>query len=119
MSTMTQTGTLTKDEISLHHHVDCSGNPSRGVFQLAYLNAVCQGANGNSIDSAILDSQTGQEHIGNPYHEKVAEIPFTFERRRSSCIVQGVEKKPKLICKGAYDEVLALCTNLRSGEKNV
>ncbi|KAF8247657.1 MG transport ATPase [Wilcoxina mikolae CBS 423.85] len=114
-----KTGTLTKDETALYHHLDCSGYQNPGVFQLAYINAINQSGKRNGIDSAILNFQTDGQRIGIPNHEKVAEIPFTFESRRSSCIVRGVTEKLSLICKGAYDEVSALCTHVRNGAKVV
>jgi Mg2+-importing ATPase len=45
-------------------------------------------------------------------HEKIAEIPFTFENRRSSCIVKYSTGKYELICKGAFEETLNLCTHV-------
>jgi P-type Mg2+ transporter len=48
-------------------------------------------------------------------YEKVAEIPFTFETRRSSCIIKYPSTgKYELICKGAFEETLNLCTHIRT-----
>jgi len=44
------------------------------------------------------------------YH-KVDEIPFDFMRRRMSVIVRHTNKQQILICKGAVEEILSLCTH--------
>lgn len=104
-----KTGTLTQDEISLCHHEDCKGNESEEVLRLAYTNASCQSGVKNSIDAAILKKSEKTLEIGT----RVAEIPFDFEKRRSSAVVRDNEDKLSLICKGALEEVLALCSQIR------
>jgi len=51
---------------------------------------------------------------------KIDEIPFDFERRRMSVVVanlvDGQEQHHELICKGAVEEVLAICTSVRTQE---
>ena len=111
-----QTGTLTKDEISLCHYVDPSGHENEKIVQLAYTNAINQSGKKNSIDSAILNFIDRREKvIARALGEKIAEIPFTFEKRRSSCIVSQPDGKLILVCKGAFEEVSMLCTQIRLG----
>jgi Mg2+-importing ATPase len=43
--------------------------------------------------------------------EKIDEIPFDFERRRMSVILEQKNGKHLLICKGAVEEMLDLCTH--------
>ncbi|ROT40811.1 MG transport ATPase [Sodiomyces alkalinus F11] len=113
-----KTGTLTKDEVRMDAFVDCAGLSNSGVFQLAYINAAAQGPQGNAMDAAIVrHNETPGESITVPYHEYVAVLPFTFERRRSSCVVRGYTHQQMLICKGAFEEVLALCSRVRRGPK--
>jgi Mg2+-importing ATPase len=105
---------LTKDEIGLCHHVNTIGREDEKILQLAYNNASHQSGKKNSIDSAIL------KHVGSSEKEvrldiKVAEIPFTFETRRSSCIVTPPSGGLLLICKGAFEEVSSLCSHIRIG----
>jgi len=107
-----KTGTLTKDEIALCHYVDAFGIEMHNVFQLAYINAINQSGKKNSIDRAILMYNTVAEKDVNT-GRKVAEIPFNFETRRSSCIIQAPTGKLILICKGAFEEVASLCTHIR------
>ncbi|KAK5011705.1 hypothetical protein LTR39_004466, partial [Cryomyces antarcticus] len=110
-----KTGTLTKDEIALCHHVDPSGEKKQEVFQLAWTNASNQSGKKNSIDSAILEHSSIDKNDPG-YGTKVAEIPFNFETRRSSCIVRTPTNKLLLICKGAFEEVSLLCTHVRAGD---
>lgn len=112
---------MTKDEIALRHHLDCFGTSDNRVLQLGYINASNQSGKKNSIDSALLRFVEGAEKPTSiPPCEKVAEIPFTFEKRRSSCIVRNAQNgKLLLICKGAFEEVIALCPSMRDGAASV
>lgn len=111
-----KTGTLTKDEITLCRYIDLSGNDNEAVLKLASVDAKVQGSNGNNIDQAILQHRLDDDTTINiAQYEKLAAIPFTFERRRSSCIVRGSTGQKLLISKGAFDEVLSLCSTVREG----
>ncbi|PHH81795.1 hypothetical protein CDD82_7837 [Ophiocordyceps australis] len=111
-----KTGTLTKDEITLCQFLDHAGNENMSVLKLATVDASVQGIHGNNIDKAILNHRiVDDQKVNIASYEKVAAIPFTFERRRSACIVRGVTGQNLLICKGAFDEVLALCSSVRQG----
>lgn len=44
------------------------------------------------------------------------EIPFDFTRRRMSVVVSEREDHHELICKGAVEEILSVCTQVRRGE---
>jgi len=106
---------LTKDEVALCHHVDSSGSQQHKVHQLAYINAMNQSGKKNSIDAAIIrHGNTNEKHIES-MGRKVAEIPFNFEVRRSSCIISTPTNKLLLICKGAFEEVSSLCTSINHG----
>jgi Mg2+-importing ATPase len=113
-----KTGTLTRDEISLCRSEDCQENESERVQRLAYTNAMYQSGKKNSIDSAIIRKvETSQlaepkEPIL-PLGERIDEIPFTFEKRRSSAIVCTPDGQMQLICKGAFEEVFSLCNQVR------
>lgn len=111
-----KTGTLTKDEITLCQYIDWSGESNASVLKLATVDALVQGSNGNNIDSAILDYRMEDGRpVNTANYEKIAAIPFNFERRRSACVVKGATGANLLICKGAFDEVLRLCTLVRHG----
>ncbi|PBP16699.1 magnesium-translocating P-type ATPase [Diplocarpon rosae] len=110
-----KTGTLTKDDIELCHYLDSSGQTSSRILQLATTNAYHQMGNKNAIDSAILEhSFSLDDEKDAEMGVRLGEIPFSFEARRSSCIVQ-CSTGNLLVCKGAFEEVLALCSRIRCG----
>lgn len=75
-----------------------------------------QGSNGNNIDGAILDYRMPDGcRVNTAQYENVAAIPFNFERRRSACVVKGITGANLLICKGAFEEVLRVCSMARQG----
>ena len=48
---------------------------------------------------------------------KVDEIPFDFARRRMSVVVAEHDGHHLLICKGAVEEILAVCARVQHGDK--
>jgi P-type Mg2+ transporter len=115
-----KTGTLTQDRIILKQHLDIKGNDSERVLQYAYLNSHFQSGLKNLLDKAVLAHvEIGEQvKIGGGY-SKVDEIPFDFSRRRLSVVVSrdGDGGKPLLICKGAVEEVFAVCSKYALGEE--
>lgn len=104
----------------MYHHVDSCGNQSTKVLELALINAINQSGKKNSIDSAILKQDSVNEKDDFITRcRRVVEIPFTFEKRRSSCIMMTPTNKLLLICKGAFEEVSSLCINIRHHGKVV
>jgi Mg2+-importing ATPase len=100
-----KTGTLTQDHVVLEKHVDITGGESRDVLQYAYLNSFYQTGMRNLIDRAILT------HIDLNVEgtcRLVDELPFDFQRRRMSVVVD-YEGDHVLICKGAVEEIYSLC----------
>ena len=92
--------------------MDSSGHQQYKIHQLAYINATNQSGKKNSIDTAIIRSATAYDEDLISMGQKVAEIPFNFEVRRSSCIISTPTNKLLLICKGAFEEVFSLCTKI-------
>ncbi|AZC27646.1 MULTISPECIES: magnesium-translocating P-type ATPase [Pseudomonas] len=112
-----KTGTLTQDKIFLARHVDVWGEESDDVLELAYLNSYYQTGLKNLLDVAVLEHVEIQRElaVGTAFH-KVDEIPFDFTRRRMSVVVAEQGQPHLLICKGAVEEVLAVCRNVRHGD---
>nr|MDT0524856.1 HAD family hydrolase [Streptomyces sp. DSM 41633] len=50
-------------------------------------------------------------------YRKVDEIPFDFERRRMSVVVAKDAQYHELICKGALEEMLAICSHVRQEDE--
>ncbi len=102
-----KTGTLTQDKIVLERHTDVLGVTSDDVLHLAWLNSHYQTGLKNLLDVAVLDA--GDPHQGHS-SLKVDEIPFDFDRRRMSVVVAENDQNHRLICKGALEEMLSICT---------
>ncbi len=100
-----KTGTLTEARIHLERHLDSRGRSSRRVLELAYLNSVFETGLRSPLDAAIL------EHGEIDIHEwrRIDEVPFDFERRRVSVLIErGGERL--LVVKGAPEDILRLST---------
>ncbi|HLH32675.1 MAG TPA: magnesium-translocating P-type ATPase, partial [Terriglobia bacterium] len=106
-----KTGTLTQDKIVLEQHYDIHGNSDEQVLDYAWLNSFHQTGLRNVLDRAVLE-------YGRDYgvserlqaYRKIDEIPFDFARRRMSVVVRNGGIHNLLICKGAVDEVMNVCT---------
>lgn len=115
-----KTGTLTQDRIILETHTDTSGEVSNRVLHLAWLNSHYQTGLKNLLDTAVLERVDEFQARANVEHwHKVDEIPFDFERRRMSVVVSEAPDAHLLICKGALQEMLDVCTHVRQGEEIV
>ena len=112
-----KTGTLTQDKIFLARHVDVWGDESDDVLEMAYLNSYYQTGLKNLLDVAVLEHvEIHRELRVGTHFSKVDEVPFDFTRRRMSVVVQEQGQAHLLICKGALEEVLAVCKRVRHGE---
>ena len=112
-----KTGTLTQDRIVLQRHIDIDGQDSVKVLEYAWLNSHYQTGLKNLLDVAVLarGDELAALDPANAFR-KVDEIPFDFQRRRMSVVVAGQDGRHLLICKGAIEEILAACTQVRRGE---
>jgi len=104
-----KTGTLTEGVVRLDGALDLHGQPSDVVFRYAYLNASYQTGVPNPLDEAIL----GTRQLDLKTVAKRDEIPYDFVRKRLSIVVQEPGQSPLLITKGALDNVLAVCRQVR------
>jgi P-type Mg2+ transporter len=106
-----KTGTLTLDRIILERHLDVLGNEDDEVLEYAYLNSYFQSGLKNLLDAAILEHAELHDtlRVGESYR-KVDEIPFDFGRRRMSVILEKQREQHELICKGAVEEMLSICS---------
>ena len=101
-----KTGTLTQDRIVLERYVDVTNRQSEDVMRYAYMNSHYQTGLRNLLDRAILaHSDLDVERTC----RKVDEIPFDFQRRRMSVIID-YEEEHVLICKGAVEETFKACS---------
>lgn len=114
-----KTGTITQDKIILSRHVDPWGKTNAEVFQMAYLNSYYQTGLKNLLDVAVLEH--GNNHpraLPSSEYSKLDEIPFDFERRRMSVVMER-KGLHYIICKGALEEILAICSQVKQGKETV
>jgi Mg2+-importing ATPase len=113
-----KTGTLTQDRIILKRYLDISGEESERVLQYAFLNSHFQSGLRNLLDNAVLAHVELHRQFGmDSGYAKVDEIPFDFSRRRLSVVVSCDDGKHVLICKGAVEEMFAVCTHYAMGSE--
>jgi Mg2+-importing ATPase len=107
-----KTGTLTLDKIVLEKHLNALGDEDDEVLKWAYLNSFHQTGLKNILDKAVLEHIELHDYLKVEEHfMKVDEIPFDFERRRMSVILKMRNGNHLLICKGAVEEILDLCSH--------
>jgi len=106
-----KTGTLTRGTMNLQSSCDPLGKPSELALFFARLNSKFETGIRSPLDTAILDSS---EPEGSLAYDKVDEIPFDFERRRLSIVVQRSAER-WLIVKGAPEGIIALATAYMAG----
>jgi Mg2+-importing ATPase len=99
-----KTGTLTEGEIVLDRHVDFQGKDNESVLQFIYLNSHFEAGIKSPLDDAVLKHEP-PSIVG---YDKVDEVPFDFNRKRLSVVVQHAEEH-LLITKGEAESVFAIC----------
>ena len=105
-----KTGTLTLDKIVLETHLNVRGLEDDEVLKWAYLNSFHQTGLKNLLDQAVLDHAEVHNLLkADELYLKVDEIPFDFERRRMSVVLNTSKGKHLMISKGAVEEMLSLC----------
>ncbi|MFN7623999.1 MAG: magnesium-translocating P-type ATPase [Acidobacteriota bacterium] len=103
-----KTGTLTLGVVTLDGAVDSAGQPAELVRRMAWLNANYQTGLVNPLDEAILATPA----VDLTPYRKVEEIPYDFIRKRLSVAVANATNI-ELITKGAFEQVLMICTTVR------
>jgi len=98
-----KTGTLTAGTMSLDRSLGPFGGPSQRTLELAYLNSKFETGIRSPLDDVILR----QPAPANDGSAKCDEIPFDFERRRLSVVVQQQSRRI-LITKGAPEGIFPL-----------
>jgi Mg2+-importing ATPase len=115
-----KTGTLTQDRVILEKHRNIKGEVDVRVLEYAYLNSYYQTGLKNLLDRAVLEHAELRHQLDVLQHaDKIDEIPFDFLRRRMSVVVTSPTRGRVLICKGAVEEVFAICTQVDVGKRAV
>ncbi len=108
-----KTGTLTQDRVVLKRYLDITGRTSEDVLTYAYLNSYYQTGLRSLIDHAVLDHGVLDAEAN---CRLVDELPFDFQRRRMSVVVD-YEEDHVLICKGAVEEIYECCSHYQIGDE--
>jgi Mg2+-importing ATPase len=108
-----KTGTLTQDRVILEKYVDVTGRQSDDVLRYAYMNSYYQTGLRNLLDNSVLSHTDLDVDRG---CKKVDEIPFDFQRKRMSVVVD-YEGDHVLICKGAVEDIFKSCTHYQVDEE--
>jgi Mg2+-importing ATPase len=111
-----KTGTLTMGVMTLHSVGDVLGGASDHPLALAFLNSKFETGIRSPLDTAILQNER-RDLDG---YVKCDEIPFDFNRRRLSVVVErtdGPANQRLLITKGAPEGIIALCESYEAEGK--
>ncbi|HEU6440049.1 MAG TPA: magnesium-translocating P-type ATPase, partial [Terriglobales bacterium] len=109
-----KTGTLTEGKLGLVKAVgidkDDAGEASNAL-ELAYFNSHFQASFVNPLDTAILAATKAPDDLAS--YKKLAEVPYDFNRRCLSVVVQRNDEPPLLITKGAPEQIVSLSKTVR------
>ena len=109
-----KTGTLTEARIKLARGTDPAGIDSPDVLRLASVNATFSSGLRSPLDAALMEA----EAVDMDRWRKLDEIPFNFERRCVSVLVDG-EGRRRLIMKGAPEDVLRLSSHIQQASSSM
>ncbi len=114
-----KTGTLTDGVVKLDSAIDLHGAAATEVLKAAFLNATLETGIANPLDEAIVAAGT-EANLSTGDCRKRGEIPYDFNRRRLSIVVTdpAASGQSRMITKGAFAEMLAICTHVRDGKKD-
>jgi Mg2+-importing ATPase len=106
-----KTGTLTTGVLTLTGRLGPLGEPSERAFELGWLNSFFETGIRSPFDEAVRQAAPPPGATG---WTKLDEIPFDFERRRLSIVVER-DGERLLVMKGAPESVLGCCTAYEAG----
>jgi Mg2+-importing ATPase len=106
-----KTGTLTEATIKLVRTIDGHGAESQRAFAYACVNSRFESGMKSPLDEAILAAHP----FAMAAWSKIDEVPFDFERRRVSVLVEH-DAQRRLIVKGAPEDLLRLSGQYEDAE---
>ncbi|MCL2337509.1 MAG: magnesium-translocating P-type ATPase [Firmicutes bacterium] len=113
-----KTGTLTIDNVELQRYMNVNGQDDIEILDYAFMNSYFSTGIKNLIDKAII--AFGTEHgIKDDIskYKKIDEIPFDYNRKRMSIVIQDAGGNIRIITKGAIEEVIKACTTVKDGDQ--
>lgn len=106
-----KTGTLTAGIMRVARSVDIRDREDTRALRLACVNSRFETGIRSPLDAAIMERAFGDEDT----YAKHDEIPFDFERRCVSVVVDAPAERRLLIVKGAPEAILARATHYEEG----
>ena len=115
-----KTGTLTEGTVVLSDALDPASHVSAEVRRLAFLNAAFETGIDNPLDAAIVSAGKAAGLTTDGF-SKIDEIPYDFLRRRLTIVIAAVDAPSRhtIVIKGAFSNVLGLCSSLDLGSGDV
>jgi Mg2+-importing ATPase len=108
-----KTGTITRGQIVLEQHLDIKGGNSQKTLDYGFLNSYYHTGLKNLLDDAILDHKELEQTLDiKKKYRKIDEIPFDFERKRMSVVVEDSTGLNLMICKGAVEGLIDVCSHV-------
>jgi P-type Mg2+ transporter len=109
-----KTGTITEGSIKVAGTVDGLGIENEFVKELGYWNAFFETGYANPIDDALKQLALATKI----QPTKLGEIPYDFIRKRISIAVNADTDK-LLITKGAYAQIISICSSIRLSNSTI
>jgi len=114
-----KTGTITQNKITLHDYFDLDGNKNEELMKFAsYCVSVVEVSGeiegtvtGSPMDVAIVE-YAKKQGLSKSRSDFVELIPFNYTRRRMSVVIRDGSRH-LLICKGAPESMLPVCSTLK------
>lgn len=111
-----KTGTLTRDKVVLVKYInaDNSEDKTRRILRHAFFNSYFSTGLKNLMDKAIVEHVNQKGHpldVVTSDYKKIDEIPFDFNRRRMSVVLESKDGKRQIITKGAVEEMISICSH--------
>lgn len=110
-----KTGTLTVGAMTLAAAIDVDGVASTRVLDCAALNAWYETGLVNPLDAALRAAAPDPRTRAGAAPRKLDEVPYDFERRRLTVVVEHADGRREMLTKGAVEETLAVCASERVG----
>jgi len=102
-----KTGTLTEGSLDIVGYRNAYGEVNLHCFELAYLNSFFETGYKSPLDQAIMRHAS----INTSVWRKIDEVPFDFQHRRISVLLEKEERR-YLILKGPLEDILDACSSV-------
>jgi Mg2+-importing ATPase len=112
-----KTGTLTEGNIVLQTYINVNEEETDTLVKYAYINSYYSTGLKNIVDKAII--KYAKSHVKLDYLKdikKIDEIPFDYERKKQSVVVE-LESKHLMLTKGAMEVIINNCSKININNK--